>query len=252
MVAIIIHHVVRRDESRHVTTGFSGQIGINRPIVARSAGTFDGFEHIVATAVVSRDGQCPISERIVEIFEVFRRRARRFDRIATLVDQAVHRQTVVFRRRHHELPQSRRSHVARRHRVERTFYHREILQFEGNTLSLQSLFEERHIKVLHTQHEAHRTTQAAGVVVDIILHHVIVGHLHHIGQATQAVDIDLAGVNGILVRVQRRIHPHVFPHIPSIHQRVDIVQHALCGRHISGLRSRLEINIRHHDRVGRR
>ena len=89
--------------------------------------------------------------------------------------------------------------MARRHRVERTFHHGEILQLKRYTLGLQSS-RERHIEVLHTQHEAHRATQAAGVVVDIILHHIIVGHLDGGGKTTQTVfvhfgsDIDICHV----------------------------------------------------------
>ena len=249
VIAIIVHHVVRRDESRHVTPGFARQVRINRPIIARTARPLDGFEHIVASAIVRRDGQGPVSERFVEVFEISCGRLRRFDGVATLVQEAIHRQSVVLRRRHHELPESRGTHTTGGHRVESTFHHGKIFQLEGNALRLQGLFKDRHIKVLHAQHEAHRAAQASRVLVNVVLHHLVVRHLDEVGQAAQAVEIDFAGENRDLIGVERGIHAHVFLHVPPVDLRVDTVEHTLRGRHLRSRVGRVVVDVGNADGV---
>ena len=130
VIAIIVHHVVSSDESRHISTSFAREIRINRPIIFHSSGALDGFGNITRTTVVSRNGECPIVVAVVEFFEIARSCPTRFDGIAAFIDQTIDGESELSRCGDHELPQPSSTHTTCGSGFERTLDDGEIVQFQ--------------------------------------------------------------------------------------------------------------------------
>ena len=74
VLLIVVHHIGGSDECRHITTGFAGQIFINRPkvgiFVISALGTAERLVHIGRAAVVGGDSQRPVVVDAVELLEI--------------------------------------------------------------------------------------------------------------------------------------------------------------------------------------
>ena len=227
VLAIIVHDVVRRDKCRHIAARLLRQVGINRPIVLRAIGSVDSFRHIARAAVVGGDDKAPIVENLIEVSQIFRGGVRSLVGVATLVDKAVHRQSVTLGGGQHELPQAHSTGAGDRRGVERRLYDGQIFQFERQAVEVEGFLEDGYIHIARAEHHRHRIAQAAAVAVDELLHNIIIGHLHHHGQAAQAFLIHLGRILGVDVRVfARRVGIEIFLHLPLAEQRVGIDRHA--------------------------
>lgn len=72
VLTIIVHNIVGRNKSRHVTTRLAWQVGIDRPVITHAVGTMNGLIDIRRTAVVGSDDEVPITIYLVEVAQVAR------------------------------------------------------------------------------------------------------------------------------------------------------------------------------------
>ena len=70
MFGRIIHHIVHRDESRHITTCLTRQIWPNCPVILDTSSSADSFFHIACTRVISRKRKEPVAKHRIKVVEV--------------------------------------------------------------------------------------------------------------------------------------------------------------------------------------
>ena len=156
VLAVVVHHVVGRDEGRHVSARLVGEIGVDFPIVALPSGTSDGFAHHLRTAVVGGQNQCPIVKLIVEFFQILRGGGTGFERVAALIEEAVDGQVEALRGGRHKLPKTGGTDTTHRGGVECTFDDGEVFQFERKAFGFEGFFKDGDVEVLRAEHETHR------------------------------------------------------------------------------------------------
>ena len=222
VLAIIIHNVVGGDERRHVAARFGRQIGIDVPVVLHASGAVDSLVHVLRTAVVGRDDEVPVAENLVERFQITCSRIRRLDWVAPLIDERGDFEAVLLGGGNHELPQTRRSDARNGIGLQCRLDDGQIAQFKRQTVGFQRLLENRHIKVLLTEHDADRAAQPTAVSVDELPHDVVVGHFDDRRQLLESLDIDFAVVFGVVVgQVAGAIDLQIRLSVVEVEQAID-------------------------------
>ena len=178
VVAIIGHDVVGSDESRHISLRLARQILIDGPIVFLSPSTVDGLVDVLRSAVVGSNDEAPVVIDAEEVAQIACRSVRRLDGVAPLVDQRGHFQPVLLACSEHKLPQSGSAHTRCCLGREGRLDDRQVLQFQGQVVGFERLFEDGHVEVAGSEHIAHRAAQLHRIAVDKLAYHLVVGHLH--------------------------------------------------------------------------
>ena len=227
VVAVIVHHIVDGNESRHIPSRFARQIGIDFPIVGLAARAANGLAHVAGTAVVRGDGQCPVVIDAVEVLEVAGRHGRRLDGVATLVDEAVDLESHAFAGTDYELPQSGGTGTRSGIGAQRRLDNGEVFQFERKSFTLESRFKNGHIIGTQSQQVLYQGATTLHIHVDVAAHHAVVGHLDDRRQLRQLAYIDRVGVIDIHAVLQARVVDHgILLHIPVGTQRIQVGLHA--------------------------
>ena len=155
VVAIIVHDVVGCDEGWHVSTGLLWQVWIDLPIVCLALGTVDSFVHLGWSAVVGCDDEVPVVVDLVEVAQIVGCCIGCLHWVASLIVEGIYLQAVAFSGAEHKLPESGGSHAGYCLRVECRLDYRQILQLQWQVVGFQRLFEDRHVEVAGTEHEAY-------------------------------------------------------------------------------------------------
>lgn len=87
MLRVVGHHVVGSYESRHVTSCFFWQIGINLPIVFCSSRPLYCLVDVSRSTVVSSDDEVPVAKHLIEIAQIVCSSKRSLDGVATFVNE---------------------------------------------------------------------------------------------------------------------------------------------------------------------
>ena len=241
MFAVVVHGIVGGNESRHIATRLSWQVGIDGPVVLIllrdgialgasqcSAMAADSLVDILRTAVVGRNHEVPITEDTIEVAQQTGSGKRRLHGVAALINERVDLQSILFSGSRHKLPETSSTHARHSLRIEGRLDNGQIFQLQRHLIGLECLFEDRYVEVKRTKHVTHRVAQPSAVTVDKPLHNVIVCHLHHGWQALQSLYVDLLGIGGILVLhlAVARCAEISLRHI-KIEQTVQVVGHGL-------------------------
>ena len=201
------------------------------PVVLDASGPLDGLRHVLRSAVVRGDDQCPVAEDVVEVLQVAGGGITGLDGVATLVDEAGHLQSVLLAGGQHELPQPGCSHAAGGAGVQGTLDDGQVLQFQRHLVGLEGFFEQGKVEVRGTEHDADGAAQASAVLVDELAHDVVVGHVNDVGQTAQAGDVDLLVEDGILVvGLAVLVEGEVVLRVPLVEQTVQFVGHHALGQ----------------------
>ncbi|CDA42986.1 unknown [Prevotella sp. CAG:5226] len=228
MLAVIVHDVVGRNKCRHITTCLAGQIGVDSPVVAHPVGAVNSLVHRRRATVIGGYHQAPVLVYLVQVAQVARCGPRTFVGVLSLVDKAVHLEVVALARSQHELPQAHCTGRTLGAGLECRLNDGQILQFERQAIVVERLLKYGYVKVSGAQSVRHGAAQASAVLVDKLLHHLVVRHLHHHRQAAQTLLILLGGEGRVVVGVDTRgVGVEILFGHPLSQQRVAVGRHAL-------------------------
>ena len=194
---IIGHDVVGCNEGRHITTCLLGEIGVNLPIILFAIVATDGLVDILRTAIVGCNHQVPVAKDFIKVAEIACSCIRCLDRVATLVNQRVDLQSILFARSYHKLPKTSSTSTRDSLGIQGRLDDRQVFQFKRKLIGFQGFFENGNIEIGSAQHVADGVTKASAITVDELLYHVVVNHLHDIGKAQQTADILFLGIDRI-------------------------------------------------------
>ena len=229
MVAVVVHDIVGCDEGGHIAACLGRQVGVDGPIVLCAACTFDGLGDVVGAAVVAGDDQRPVAENAIEVAQVASGGIAGLDGVAPLVDEACHLQPVLFACAYHELPKTYGSGSAHGCGVECALDDGQVSQFQRHLVAFEGFLEDGVVEIAGTQQNGHGVAQAVAVEVDVLLHHIVVGHVDDVGQAAQATGVGCGIELGVLsCRLAALVEEEVVACLPFLQQAVYfLLLHAL-------------------------
>ena len=165
----------------------------------------------------------PVAENLIEVAQVAGGGIRRFNRVAALVEQRVHLQSVLLACGEHELPETSCTDARHSLRVECRLDDGQVLQFQRQTISLQCLLENGHEEILCAQHDGYGAAQASAVAVDELLHNFVPRHLYSSRQLLQSLHELLLAVFGVDVRhVARAVGLQEVLRVVQVEQTIDL------------------------------
>ena len=210
VLAIVSHHIVGSNESRHVAACFFWQIRIYFPEVFLSASTVNSLVNVGRTAVVCSNNEVPVSKNLIQVFQIVSCCIRRAYRVAALVNKSVYLQTIFFAGGWHKLPQSRCTYSWYSIRLQCRFNYWQIFQFQWQLIHFKSFLKQRHEEVACAKHETYSMTHAVGISVNECLYDLVVGHFHFSRKSLQAFFINFfaerrVGIRHLAVFIYRQI-----------------------------------------------
>lgn len=148
---------------RHIRAGFFGQIREYLPEVRLPSGTADSFIDISRPAVIRSQHQIPVTVNSIHIFEITTGGMCSLYRVTTFVNKTVDLQSVNLSGRKHERHKPQAPTRDKATRIQGTFHHSQIFQFDWQVMLIQNLFDDWKIKIRHTQHITYQITTAVGI-----------------------------------------------------------------------------------------
>ena len=207
MIAIIIHHIISSNKQWHIRTGFFRQVRKYIPEVRLSTRTFDCFIDISRSAIIGCHHQAPVFIDSIHILEISASCFCSLHRIATVVHQTVNRQSILFTGRKHELPQPTSSNSRQSNRIQGTFNHSQVFQFDRQAMFIKYFFYDREIIVGHAQHITHQISAPFGIKINTIAYYIVIWHGDNTGQTSQTAGIYRVGEINILFIIMTIILP---------------------------------------------
>ena len=119
MLLVIRERIHRTHESRHITPRLPRKIIIHLPEIRTASTPADSLVHIACAAVIRRNRQIPVTENAIRIIHILRCSISSLERIQTLIHIRIDSQTIILRRRIHELPHTLRPGTRNCHRIQR-------------------------------------------------------------------------------------------------------------------------------------
>ena len=152
---VVRHRVERTDKGRHISASLLREKRIDRPEILAPSGALDGFVDISRSAVVGGYGQAPVSENVVLVEKIPCSGIRRLLDVQTLVHVRVDPEPVGLGGVVHELPHSLGPGAGDRNRVECGLDDGHGLEFLGQAVAVEDVFEDRKIVCAQTEDMSH-------------------------------------------------------------------------------------------------
>ena len=142
--------------------------------------------------------------------------------VAALIYERIDFEAQALGGAHHKLPQSGSTHTRHGVGIDGRFYHRQIFQFERQTLALECVLEDGHIIETHAEHLLHEGATAIDVHLYIVLHHRVKRHLYGGGHGLKSCDIHIIAHLHVIGVVDIGVEHGVVLQIPIIHHCLGI------------------------------
>ena len=153
VVRVIMVQIGHGDQRRDVIPCRLRQVRVNVPVGrGLSAGSLQCLDYVAGTVVVRREGERPVVEHVVQVFQIAAGGLRRSDRVASGVYHRRDFEPVITACHERELPQTYGTGRRCSGRLQRRFDYGQEFEFQRQSVFLQFPFEDREIIPAVGQH----------------------------------------------------------------------------------------------------
>ena len=175
VLLVVRHRVQCADESRHVAACLLREIGIDGPEILVAPCAPDGLVDVACAAVISRDGETPVSEDIVGVEQVPGSCIGSLLDVQSLVHVRIDLQSVCPCGIVHELPHALGTCAGHRRGIQRRLYDGHGLELRGQPVPVEDVLENREVIRAQAEDVSHLGGHLLGIKDHVVLDRLVEG-----------------------------------------------------------------------------